>query len=131
MPDPVDTKPGIDKLCEKSCKTEAAELTKCAARIKAKGQGTCEPWYLDFQKCVDACVRFFCCGASCCLLPAPGACLCALARARSACRGGGPTRVARPLAFPPRRQRRVPSPPATPLARPTAQAAPKVFATIK
>ena len=56
--DPVDTKPAIDKLCaEKSCKAENAELAKCAARIKAKGHGTCEPWYLDFQKCVDACVR--------------------------------------------------------------------------
>jgi len=55
MPDPVDTKPAIDKLCEKSCKTETAELAKCTARIKAKGSGSCEPWYFDLQKCIDAC----------------------------------------------------------------------------
>lgn len=50
-------RPAIDKLCEKSCKTETAELAKCTARIKAKGSGSCEPWYFDLQKCIDACVR--------------------------------------------------------------------------
>jgi len=54
--DPVDPKPKIEAACHKSCLKESSEIVKCEARIKAKGEGNCEPWTFDYIKCIDACV---------------------------------------------------------------------------
>jgi len=55
--DPVDNKAKIEADCHKPCGNEWKAYEACAARIKAKGDGTCEPWSFDYIKCVDKCVR--------------------------------------------------------------------------
>jgi len=99
---------------------------KCAERIKAKGHGTCEPWSFDYIKCVDKCVRR--------RVGEGGSAAAAGGRRRRAAAGGtrahanaranARTRVsahgtARHLAS------------RTSLLPPPAQAAPKIFATLK
>lgn len=56
---------------------------KCIPRIQAKGEGTCEPWYFDYIKCVDKCVRLLC-RARC--AGAGGVALAARRCARDGCR---------------------------------------------
>jgi ubiquinol-cytochrome c reductase subunit 6 len=52
----VDPKARIEKECHKPCEREWKEYEKCKERIKAKGEGSCEPWSFDYWKCVDKCV---------------------------------------------------------------------------
>ncbi len=52
----MDPKPKVDASCHKSCLREFSEYEKCKERIKAKGTGSCEPWFFDYQKCIDKCV---------------------------------------------------------------------------
>jgi ubiquinol-cytochrome c reductase subunit 6 len=54
--DVVDPKPQIEKECHKPCDKEWSQYEKCKERIKAKGEGTCEPWAFDYWKCIDKCV---------------------------------------------------------------------------
>ena len=54
--DPVDPKPRIEKECHKPCESQWREYGKCKDRIKAKGEGSCEPWAFDYWKCIDKCV---------------------------------------------------------------------------
>ncbi len=52
----MDPKPRIEKECHKPCTGAWREYEKCKDRIKAAGEGSCEPWAFDYWKCIDACV---------------------------------------------------------------------------
>ena len=46
-----------------SCASDSSDLNKrvpflqeCVERIRAKGEGECEPYYFDWLKCIDKCV---------------------------------------------------------------------------
>lgn len=54
--DAVDIKPQLEKECHSSCTQQWQEYEKCKERIKAKGEGSCEPWAFDYWKCIDKCV---------------------------------------------------------------------------
>jgi hypothetical protein len=54
--EPVDPKPQIEKDCHPSCKKEWTEYEMCKDRIAAKGTGNCEPWAMDYWRCIDKCV---------------------------------------------------------------------------
>ena len=50
--------PKMKKDCEPKCASTFAHYLACVDRITAKGSGDCEPYYFDYLKCIDKCVRF-------------------------------------------------------------------------
>lgn len=54
--DPVDPKPELEAKCHEPCKPLFDLYTACAKRVEKAGDGTCEPWFFDYTKCVDKCV---------------------------------------------------------------------------
>ena len=53
----MDPKPALEKACHTPCVPLWDNYKKCEERVTAKGDGDCSPWYFDYWKCVDKCVR--------------------------------------------------------------------------
>lgn len=54
--EPVDPKPQAEKECHASCTKQWSQYEACKERIAKKaGGGTCEPWAMDYWRCVDKC----------------------------------------------------------------------------
>ena len=56
----MDPKPALEKACHTPCVPLWDNYKKCEGRVTAKGDGDCSPWYFDYWKCVDKCVRDTC-----------------------------------------------------------------------
>lgn len=54
--DPVDPKPALEKKCKEPCTPLWDLYLKCETRVAKSKEGTCEPWFFDYTKCVDKCV---------------------------------------------------------------------------
>eukprot|EP00640_Fibrocapsa_japonica_P008339 CAMPEP_0113933670 /NCGR_PEP_ID=MMETSP1339-20121228/926_1 /TAXON_ID=94617 /ORGANISM="Fibrocapsa japonica" /LENGTH=67 /DNA_ID=CAMNT_0000935077 /DNA_START=76 /DNA_END=279 /DNA_ORIENTATION=- /assembly_acc=CAM_ASM_000762 len=53
--EPVDKIPELREACKPTCKSDWDNYRACISRVEKKGYGNCEPWYLDYLKCMDKC----------------------------------------------------------------------------
>ena len=51
--EPVDTMPAIREAAKPNCVSDFGKYEACIARIEARKEGTCEPQYMEWLKCID------------------------------------------------------------------------------
>ncbi|TFJ80322.1 hypothetical protein NSK_008327 [Nannochloropsis salina CCMP1776] len=51
--EPVDTMPEIREAVKPKCAADWKDYQGCVYRIQSRGDGTCEPQYMEWLKCID------------------------------------------------------------------------------